>query len=356
LLTGANARLSIAAGLCEKSFLASKVRVKMQSPADRSDARVQISTRQFGDPSFEAWRQEFAARLARVELTQLHADQNFHLNLLGLALPSVSITQYSGENFSLQRTRQLLKDDQDHFHFTIALAGQFNVMHANSQRAFTPRQAFVYVSNNECRCIAQKNMAALNVSLSRDVARSISPHFERLSRNDFSIGSPMLPILQAYLQSLLGLPEAMPEATRHLADQQCRELLAHLLHPASDLAHAPAFAGIKAARLQAVLKMLAAKFDNPDLSAKLVGEKLGVSARYVQQLMEGTGCTFSSYVLELRLERAWRRLADPLQAHKNISDICYAVGFSSLPYFNRAFRAYFGCTPKDARQHRAKAG
>ncbi len=34
---------------------------------------------------------------------------------------------------------------------------------------------------------------------------------------------------------------------------------------------------------------------------------------------------------------------------ERISDIAYRVGFSDISYFNRSFRARFGCTPKAAR-------
>ncbi|HEY0265114.1 MAG TPA: helix-turn-helix transcriptional regulator, partial [Rhizomicrobium sp.] len=75
-----------------------------------------------------------------------------------------------------------------------------------------------------------------------------------------------------------------------------------------------------------------------------------LSARYVQQLLEGAGFSFSAYVRECRLDRARQMLCDPGLAHRRISDICGMAGFTDLSHFNRVFRARFGQTPKDARR------
>ena len=36
-------------------------------------------------------------------------------------------------------------------------------------------------------------------------------------------------------------------------------------------------------------------------------------------------------------------------ASKNISEICYAVGFTDIPYFNRAFKQRYGVSPTQYR-------
>lgn len=59
-----------------------------------------------------------------------------------------------------------------------------------------------------------------------------------------------------------------------------------------------------------------------------------------------TGKTFSEYINDYRLNLAIERLEF---AEDNIADIAYSVGFSNVTYFNRLFRARFGCTPKSMR-------
>lgn len=58
------------------------------------------------------------------------------------------------------------------------------------------------------------------------------------------------------------------------------------------------------------------------------------------------GMSFSKFLNGIRLERALEILR---HTDNNISAIAYDVGFSNVTYFNRLFRARFGCTPKSAR-------
>lgn len=58
------------------------------------------------------------------------------------------------------------------------------------------------------------------------------------------------------------------------------------------------------------------------------------------------GMTFSRFVTLYRLETACGLLKDTA---KQISEICYAVGFNDLPHFNRVFRKHYGLSPSKYR-------
>ena len=88
-----------------------------------------------------------------------------------------------------------------------------------------------------------------------------------LDRSAFSI-------LSAYLVSLLSSPRGLSHSVARLADLQVRELLAHIFDPSGDFARAEAYGGIKAARLQAVVRDIAIRLAEPDLSAASVGRGL----------------------------------------------------------------------------------
>ena len=59
-----------------------------------------------------------------------------------------------------------------------------------------------------------------------------------------------------------------------------------------------------------------------------------------------TGLTFSQYRTRQRLEKARNLLDDP---ERRVSDVAFEAGFESIPYFNRAFRRAFGCSPTQYR-------
>ena len=60
--------------------------------------------------------------------------------------------------------------------------------------------------------------------------------------------------------------------------------------------------------------------------------------------------SLSQFVLDRRLARVHRMLADPRHAHSAIGDIALAAGFGDISTFNREFRRRFGMTPSDVRR------
>jgi len=91
------------------------------------------------------------------------------------------------------------------------------------------------------------------------------------------------------------------------------------------------------------------RFSNPDFDLDNVAGALGLSRRYVQQLIEETGKSFTEHVVERRLERALAMLSDRRCLHLAIIDIAFAAGFGDVSHFNRVFRRRFGETPSGVR-------
>jgi AraC-like DNA-binding protein len=105
----------------------------------------------------------------------------------------------------------------------------------------------------------------------------------------------------------------------------------------------------RAARRSAVLSLIDERSGDPGLSASRVAALLGVTPRYVHQLLAQTGKSFTHHLLERRLERASALLRDPAWRGRTIAQVAGAAGFSDVSYFNRAFRRRFDATPTEIR-------
>src|SRR6202007_1637934 len=127
------------------------------------------------------------------------------------------------------------------------------------------------------------------------------------------------------------------------------DLVAATLGPTAEAANIVTERGVKAARLQAILAEVARRFSDPNFDLDNVAGALGMSRRYVQKLLEGTGKWFTEHLAGCRLERAFAMLADPHHLHLAIIDIAYAVGFGDGSHFNRMFPRHFGETPSGVR-------
>jgi AraC-like DNA-binding protein len=103
--------------------------------------------------------------------------------------------------------------------------------------------------------------------------------------------------------------------------------------------------GLRAARAQQILAEIRAGFADPAFSPRKVAIKTHLSERYLQDLLQETGSTFTARVMELRLQKARAMLTNPRHDRLKVSEIAYACGFNEVSHFNRSFRARFGAPP-----------
>ncbi|MBR1191712.1 helix-turn-helix domain-containing protein [Bradyrhizobium sp. AUGA SZCCT0160] len=108
--------------------------------------------------------------------------------------------------------------------------------------------------------------------------------------------------------------------------------------------------GGRAARLHDVLAAIKSGFHDPEFSSQSVAQRLGLSRRYVNDLLAESGSGFAERVLEMRLHEARVMLMDAAHDILKVSEIAWTCGFNEVPYFNRRFRRRFGTTPTELRE------
>jgi AraC-like DNA-binding protein len=299
---------------------------------------------------FEMWREFFARNILRVEAatpdkSTFGAQARVQKLPAGLNLAHVEMAPCS-----LMRTKELLSDGYDGMYFSICLDGTGHWQSGSRSLTLERGQAALLPTwmLGGFRC--DRSYRGLGIGLDREVVREFAASPEDLLLRPAGPGIEAVALLSAYCQHILRRSGAAVPGLGPLASRQIRELAAYALAPESELVRAAPFAGVKSARLRAVLDDIAAHLPDPGLSAETVASRLGLSARHVNRLMEGIGVSFSRYVRELRLDEARRRLGDVSARHVPIARIAYAVGFQDLSHFNREFRRRFGDTPSALRR------
>jgi AraC family transcriptional activator of tynA and feaB len=106
---------------------------------------------------------------------------------------------------------------------------------------------------------------------------------------------------------------------------------------------------------QAVLDEVERSLGDPELTPALVADRVGISTRYLHQLMSARGPSFGRWLLSRRLGRCRADLADPELADWTIAEIGRRNGFTDPSYLARAFRRAYGVSPGEQRRALAAA-
>jgi transcriptional regulator GlxA family with amidase domain len=105
--------------------------------------------------------------------------------------------------------------------------------------------------------------------------------------------------------------------------------------------------------MQRVTELINKNIDNQDYNVENLATDLGMSRMNMYRKFQAYGeVTPSEYIRTLRLQRAADLL---LHSDKSVSEIAYAVGFTSPQYFTKCFKEDYGTTPKKYKNNPGKA-
>ncbi|MEH7416254.1 response regulator [Neobacillus drentensis] len=97
-----------------------------------------------------------------------------------------------------------------------------------------------------------------------------------------------------------------------------------------------------------VIELVLEKLPNrlsEDLSLKQLAEEVYLSSTYLGRIFkEHTGVSFSSYLIQLRLEKAKQLLTDPAL---KIYEVSERVGYNDQAHFTHVFKKFIGITPQE---------
>jgi DNA-binding response OmpR family regulator len=106
--------------------------------------------------------------------------------------------------------------------------------------------------------------------------------------------------------------------------------------------------------LQRVVSVLEVHLDNADFDVEAFSKEIGLSRTHLHRKLTAlTGQAPNEFVRTFRLKRAARLLE---QQHGNVSEIAYSVGFSTLNYFTKCFKDYYGVSPSEYVRRQTPSG
>jgi AraC-like DNA-binding protein len=311
-----------------------------------SSRLVRLSTERLPE-RFSAFQEEFAQRILKMDVID-HSARCPGIDVAIMPLGRAAAGTVCATPAEFIRRNHHLKDCNDDFRLTIIARGTFQFSHADEEGVYNAGWAHLADQARPFRGLGPRGGHVRNVTVRAAALKILVAHPQDLAGRPVRPGPP-LRLLDGYLQSLTSLeeppsPELAPIIGEHLLD-----LVAAVLGPTAEAAEIVAKGGLKTARLRAILAEIERRFSEPDLHLDNVAGAVGLSRRYVQQLVEETGKSFTEHVVERRLERAFAMLTDRRCLHLAVIDIAFAAGFGDVSNFNRLFRRRFGDTPSGVR-------
>jgi AraC-like DNA-binding protein len=106
---------------------------------------------------------------------------------------------------------------------------------------------------------------------------------------------------------------------------------------------------LSASYLLAAKQCILEQLSDPALSCERVAHQTGVSTRHLARLFALEDTQPHRFILEKRLQGAFRLLSQADSRGLDIAEVAYRQGFTSQAHFARAFKAHYGRTPSDVR-------
>ncbi len=265
---------------------------------------------------------------------------------------AVAIANISTTSADLIRNGSYLSDGNDAIVVQLwqrGLAGATQGKHENQIKACDG----LVIDNAKAAKIRVEDASRFWVlSIPRNKIVGVRPDVSRFAGTKLS-NDPSLRLLFGYLEGTLA-QDLDGHPAGQLFGNHLIDLVALALGGGDDTRELREQGGVRAARVSAIFRAIAAQIANPGLSPATVAAKLGITSRYVHALLEQSGQTFTQYVLQKRLENVKEVLVRDVDQTRKIAGVAFEAGFVDLSHFNRAFRRHFGDTPSGVRASSAK--
>ncbi len=294
------------------------------------------------------WRETYGRMLFNVDIEPV-GDTPFRADVTLRALSDVRISTGSRTEARYGITRELLHNATDMVGLVMMRTGRAYTAQRGREATIEKGEAISLWTSETLTQTVLDNGHHLAVYIPRKIFAPMVRDIDAALLRPIPAATDALQLLIDYVTAAQRLDgDLSPALQRSISGHLC-DLVALALGATKDAAEIAQLRGLRAARAQQIFGQIEANFASQGFSAHEVARKLGVSPRYVQDLLQETGSSFTERVMEYRLQRACQMLAARHNDALKVSDIAYSCGFSNVSYFNQAFRRRFGATPTQYR-------
>jgi AraC-like DNA-binding protein len=299
---------------------------------------------------FAAWRDVIAHTYMAVDMSRLQWEGPFNGQVEIVTIGSVELSRMTvtGSRVAYRKAAHIARGGGDKFFVTLPLKGRISYSHCGRDAILDTNSLYLVDANQPTSATYPDEHQVINVSIPGDLLRTRVGVPEDYCGHRFPADSGAAQVVKTLVISLFEeadkiRPDLLTEFGERVVD------LVALALTSGSANFGESSRSVRWAHLMRAQRYVEAHVADPNLHPQAIADELGVSVRYVGKIFELSKQTAGAWILQRRLERTRRALANPSFAHRTISEIAYAAGFNDYVHFSHAFRHRYGTSPRQFR-------
>ncbi len=244
---------------------------------------------------------------------------------------------------------RIARSDQDFVLIALGNRGDGGVVQDGRETVIHPGEFALYDTTRPYELKFDGSFAQTIFKVPRGMLQRRLGGTETLTAISFGTDAPLERLAYDFIFRLCQSADRLAPNNAAALSEQAVDLLAMALSERLGNTSLPSSTH-RSALLYRLKAHIRAHLADPELSLAETAAALGISPRYVNDILADEETSFQRHVLAERLAQCRRDLAAPMLAHRHISEIAFAWGFNDLSHFGRVFREHFGMSPRDFRQ------
>ena len=266
-----------------------------------------------------------------------------------LTIGDLCVAQVSGRGVHASHSRPQIARARSHLYAVcVHIDGEARIRRRGELISLQRGDIFVTDSRHEFSLDLERPWRHLLITLPTQWIDSRVARPELLSGTVLR-GHPLARLWASHLASGFALSGDFSPAAATLFSRHSIDLLGQLLEEAH-CDHPTPSEAMRAAIFQKACHLIALKYGDASLTPAAIAQGLKVSTRTLARIFAANDETVMRRIFDERVRQASRLLTAPQAAHRSVTEIAFACGFSDASHFGRAFAARMHMTPSQLRR------
>lgn len=260
-----------------------------------------------------------------------------------------SLATFSHSGVTAWRTRRQVAQAKDSIFVCVQLVGSVRLSQFDREVCLANGDATLFDNSVSLDIASSIDSKKLLLELNRKDCEARLGDIQQSAARRIGSSRGAGKLLSDFLQGLPAQASHLSAAAQAQIALQVIDLFAVALSEGE--ANSPVHSSGRLASLLRLKAVVDANLSNSNVSCEDLANAAGISVRYANQLLDAEDTSLRRLLFNRRIARCQTALADPVQAHRQISDIAYSWGFDDASHFARLFKDITGMTPRTYRSH-----